>query len=172
MLNVIYDRNSKAVLIFFAALCLLIIFLISYGLYYDSKLCFVIAISSFINLPFLLIEKGIEIDKHKNKYRFYHSIFGLKFNIKNWYMLPNVEYISLYKAKKIREAPMGVNYNYSYFYIYELNLFDENNQHYMLFQIDFNYLNHALFCSKQISNYLNVPVVDATTHEHKWTNPP
>ncbi|MEG0917083.1 MAG: hypothetical protein RSF68_08730 [Myroides sp.] len=63
---------------------------------------------------------------------------------------------------------MGVNYNYSYFYIYEINLFDENNQHYMLFQIDFNYLSHALFCSKQIANYLNIQVVDATTHEHKW----
>lgn len=170
MLNVIYDKNSKEVLTFFSTLCILIIILITYGFYNKNSLCLVIGISIFVNLPFLLIEKGIEIDKLQNKYRFYNSIFGLKFNTKKWYLLPNTQYISLYKAKKTREAPMGVNYNYSYFYIYEINLFDENNQHYMLFQIDFNYLSHALFCSKQIANYLNIPIVDATTHEHKWIN--
>ena len=170
MLNLIYDKNTKDVLTFFSVLCLLIILLIIYGFYNSNSICFVIAISIFVNLPFLLIEKGIQIDKFENKQRFYKSIFGLKFNTKKWHLLPNVQYISLYKAKKTRELPTGVNYNYSYFYIYELNLFDENDQHYMLFQINHNYLNHAIFCSKKIALYLNIPVIDATSHEHKWIN--
>lgn len=167
MLNVIYDKNSKQIITFSVVLLALCLILLFFGIFRNETLCLVFAIAILINLPFLLIEKGIEFDKKNNEYRMFRSIFNLKFYQTNWQTLPNIQYVSLFKAKKSQEEPMGVNYNHSYFYIYEITIFNEYN-HFVLFQIEINYLNHAVFCSKQIAKYLQVPLLDATTFEHKW----
>ncbi|MBA5792137.1 hypothetical protein H1R17_04420 [Flavobacterium sp. xlx-214] len=168
MLNVIYDKNSLEIKTFLVVISLLTIFLISLGIYINNNLCLVIGISMLVNIPFLLIEKGIEFDKKENKYRFFKSLFGFKLIKNKWLVLPNIKYLSVYKAKKTQEAPMGVNYNYTYYFIYEINIFDENQHYFTLFKIDITHLKHALFCAKEIANYFNTSFIDATTTEHKW----
>lgn len=120
------------------------------------------------NLPFILIEKGISICKEENKYRNYKSFLGLKFSSKRWNYFVQPNYISLFKIKKTKENPDGVNYNYVYFYNYQINIFDINNSYYTLLEINIDEPIQAKEIVNEISVYLEIPILDATTLENKW----
>lgn len=168
MLNVIYDKNTKKVLVIFFALFITCSLLIFIGFYSGKHYIAAIPMAMLPNLPFILIEKGITICNEENKYRTYKSFLGLKFSSKRWNYLSQPSYISLFKIKKTKENPDGVNYNYIYFYNYQINIFDLNNSYYTLLEIDIDEPEQAKKIVNNISAYLEIPILDATTLENKW----
>lgn len=114
------------------------------------------------------MKKELLFVKEENKYRNYKSFLGLKFNSKRWNYLSQPSYISLFKIKKTKENPDGVNYNYIYFYNYQINIFDINHSYYTLLEIDIDEPVQAKEIVNKISTYLEIPILDATTSENKW----
>ncbi|HUH26322.1 MAG TPA: hypothetical protein VLY87_06820, partial [Flavobacterium sp.] len=108
-----------------------------------------------------LIEQGIEINKELSYYRVYKLFFGFKYG--KWKPLPNISYISLYKAKRIQKTNMGRAMDYKYSNVYEVNLFDSNSHSTTLFETDIEFLKETKDCARQISEYLNIPLLDVTS---------
>lgn len=168
MLNVIYDKNTKKVLVIFFVLFITCSLLIFIGFYSGKHYIAAFPMAMLPNLPFILIEKGITICKEENKYRSYKSFLGLNFSSKRWNYLSQPSYISLFKIKKTKENPDGVNYNYVYFYNYQINIFDQNNAYYTLLEIDIDESEQAKEIVHKISDYLKIPILDATSQENNW----
>lgn len=72
------------------------------------------------------------------------------------------------QIKKTKENLDGVNYNYVYFYNYQINIFDQNNTYYTLLEIDIDESEQAKEIVHKISDYLKIPILDATSQENKW----
>lgn len=55
-----------------------------------------------------------------------------------------------------------------YFYNYQINIFDQNDRYYTLLEIDIDEPAQAKEIVNEISAYLEIPILDATTLENKW----
>lgn len=158
MLNIIYDNISQKKILKFTFIN--IINLSAIYLCFETKnpfLCFIPIIMFLISIM-LFIKKGLIIDKNNSRYNRYISFLGIKSG--KWYQFSNIQYLSLfetYLVQKDNYKTPSQEYKYK---VYQLNLFDKNNNAITLFNAEDK--DKAVLISKKKAAYLNVRVIDAT----------
>lgn len=166
MLNVVFEKNSKTVVLISSLLNTASFISIYFFFYYSMPIFSLFSLVVIINSILLLVERGILIDEKSNQSMIYKSLFGIKFG--KWKKLLNAAYISLFKGLRVQKTSRGRDIDYRYSNVYEVNLFDNNNRSITLFEADIEFLKETKDCAFQISNYLNIPLLDATANDYKW----
>ncbi len=113
---------------------------------------------------FLLLQQGSEIDLTSKKYRKIYSVLGIHFG--RWKPLPELEYVSVFKTKENKRVQsLGASANMSN-EIYKLNLFYNRNRKIQAYKTAG--LDDAFNVARQISEILNIDILDATERTSKW----
>lgn len=123
-------------------------------------------ILAVVFLLFALLQfykKGIEFDLPRRKFRIFYSFISIKYG--SWQNFQQFEYVGVYKKIEHKES-FVLNAPPQKFEGYQILLHDVNSTVYPIYFFE----NKEITFSKgiQISNYLNIPLLDATTHEYKW----
>ncbi|TDS58157.1 hypothetical protein C8P70_11369 [Myroides indicus] len=166
MLNLLFEKNTKIIIIISSIIITLCLLAMRYYFLNSNKYIVLLPFGIILNVIIMLIEKGIQINKTTNEFRIYKSLFGLKYG--KWKPLPNISYISVFKAQRVQKTNRGKAMNYRYFNVYEINLFDHNNHCTTLFETDIDLFKETKSAAVQINQYLNIPLLDATTVPYKW----
>lgn len=136
---------------------LVLLLLLGLGVYFLSIQSFLYATLLFIfSLPILLF-KGIQIDSLNQQIRFFSSFLGIKFG--KWKPIPKLKYISVFSILEKTLCEESTN-RYFYGKGYQVNLFDENEMHYTIFESD-NRMKAIKFAYK-INKTLNLEIHDKT----------
>ena len=166
MLSLLFAKNTKFIIIISSIIIALCLFGVGYYFYNSNKYVVLFPFAIILNVIIMLIEKGIQINKTTSEFRIYKSLFGLKYG--KWIPLPNLSYISVFKAQRVQKTNRGRAMDFHYFTVYEINLFDHNNHCTNLFETDIDFFKETKSTAVQISHYLNIPLLDATTVPYKW----
>ena len=167
MLNVKFEKITlyKILLfIFLNSICIAAVYLC-----YISKNIFliIIPIAIMFSLLAIFIEKGIIINKATNSFMIFKSFLGIRIK-GNWQLLPNSQYISIFKTRLIQEDNYKVPSTKNYYDVLQINIFDMDNLCTTLLNADS--LTDAKKVAYQIASYLKLPLLDATEAENKWIN--
>ncbi len=120
-----------------------------------------------ISAFFIIMIRGTEIDFNKKRYRKI-KIFG-KFVSGKWLNLPEIKYISLFRAimtqelKSVRTVKTEISEKYIL-----INLIHENNKRLTVYKTQ-NF-EDALNKAKLISKNFKIKIYDATSKDKKWLN--
>lgn len=118
----------------------------------------------FLLFAFLqFYKKGIEFDLTNHKFRIFNSFISIKYG--SWKNFKQFEHVGVYKKIKYKES-FVLNAPPQSFDGFQIILHDVNSSVYPIYFFE----NKEIILSKgiQISNYLNIPLLDATTNEYKW----
>ena len=121
---------------------------------------------AIIFLLFALLQfykKGIEFDLSNRKFRTFNSFFSLKYG--SWKNFQQFAYVGIYEKIKYKES-LILNAPPQRFDGFQIILHDINSTVHSIYFFE----NKKTILSKgiEISDYLNLPLLDATTTEHKW----
>lgn len=113
----------------------------------------------------LLNEKGFEFDKKTKKYRLLHNYFFI--TIGKWKSFENFEYISVFSTTE--RFNIGTFFNHASLStkVIKLNVFYDSNKKVTVYKT--KDLDEAYKISKQIANFLNIGLFDASDkHNAHW----
>jgi|GEM_PF-3518194 hypothetical protein len=121
-------------------------------------------ISGISSIGFFSYKKGLKIDFINKKYMHFTSYGPQLFG--KWISIPDIKYISVFRAKfnaKIIFASMSFSRNV---YIYQVNLITSNRKRITVFEADT--ANESLTFAEKLSGKMNLKIYDATQRIGKF----
>lgn len=121
-----------------------------------------------VSFLILFRTSGFIVDKEQKKVKRISGYFGLKMG--RWYKLPEIKYVSLLRIKQASYSSYGnsVVKNSPKSFGYQVNLIVRVHKEDRVFRLMTTNVDQALEEGKKLGKYLDIKVLDSTSHKRHW----
>lgn len=147
---------------------LLLLILTAAMLLWITSLYLPAVLFSLLSFLSLFRTSGFIIDKKNEKVKMVSGYLGVQSG--KWYRIPNAKYVSLLRTKQASNSNNGATsvQNSPKSSCYQINLVVQIHREKRPFRLMTTNVENAIIEGKKLGEFMNLKVLDSTTHKRRW----